>query len=111
MTKREFFGLDFYRIKDAFGRVDNICKREVVGNFSGLQILSSLSKSEVDYFIEEIDRALDKGIYPEVFLYSDGIDSDEVKIVPPNMVINGTCTISLVDMKSLLLEWKSFVSI
>lgn len=110
MTKREFFGLNFYKVRDAFGDINYFCEREIVGNYSGLQILNFLNDGEVDYFIEEIVRALNNGIYPEIFLYTDGIGTDEVKIIPPNMIINDTCTVSLVDMKALLLEWKDFIN-
>lgn len=110
MTKREFFRLNFYKVRDTFGDIIFFCEREVIGNYSELQILSHLSKNEIDGFLHDIDYDLISGVFPEIFIYSDGIGADEVKIIPPNMIINDICTISLVDMKALLLEWKDFIN-
>jgi hypothetical protein len=76
MTKREFFWLNFYKSRDDFGDINFFCKREVVGNYSELLILSFLNEGEVDYFIEEIDRVLSNGTYP---------DSADLQSVPINL--------------------------
>lgn len=108
MTKREFFGLNFYRIKTTLGRYKNICKREVVGEFSSLQIIAQLERIEIEALLSEIEQAIVGGYYEDYF-NSDGTSADEIRIIPPNIIINQVCTVSLVDMKALLNEWLNFI--
>ncbi|GGI23864.1 hypothetical protein GCM10008119_09790 [Pedobacter mendelii] len=69
-----------------------------------------MSQNECEGLIEIIVDAEDGKYYEEFFaLDADAAsDNDEIHIVPPNIIIDKSVTISFSDMKKLLQEWMSF---
>jgi hypothetical protein len=66
---------------------------------------------ECNGLIEEIENAQDDKYFEEYFALDCGeaSDQDEIRILPPNVVINISTEIPLEDMKVLLLEWIEFI--
>lgn len=108
MTKREQYGLTFSIQLTTSGRLLNICKRNIVGPYSYLQILTQLSPFETQFFINEINHALNEEYYEPYFI-SDGVEADDVELTYPNVIINGNI-IAMQDMLALLQEWQTFIT-
>lgn len=72
--------------------------------------LSTMSQIECEGLIESMVDAEDGKYYEEFFaLDADAAsDNDEIHILPPNIIIDKSVTISFSDMKKLLQEWMSF---
>jgi hypothetical protein len=110
MTRREFFGLRFYKIADPIdGSPLHLCNRDQPHVYSHLTFISNLNKYEVDALLEEVTKAV-SGQPVDSEFESDGVENTSVIINPPNITVGGQCTISLPDMKGLLEEWKAFLN-
>ena len=72
--------------------------------------LITMHQIECEGLIESIDDAENGKYYEEYFaLDADAAsDNDEIHILPPNIIIDKSVTISFSDMKKLLHEWMSF---
>lgn len=112
MTKREQYGLSFYKKKNSFdGAIENICKREgSINEYNHLQILTQFSQIETTDLIEEIENALN-GKYYEEYFTSDPIEFVSIKLAYPNVIFGeNDLIISMQDLKDLLQEWLAFIS-
>ena len=109
MTKREEYGLSFYKWKDIeTGKLYPICKREKVGSLSNLQLLSRLDSTDTQILIDEIFKAQANLPYDN-FPSSDSYEDILIEYNYPNVIIDGIFTISMNDFRELLEEWKNFI--
>ena len=108
MTKREQYGLSFYKIITSNGNIRHLCKTDRTDAYSNLIVIRFLNSIEAQGLIDEITRAL-AGEFFEPFFTSDGVESEDIDLVYPNVIVNGT-SVSMQDMKDLLLEWLSFIN-
>jgi hypothetical protein len=110
MSKREQYGLSFYKWTDVkSGKIHYICKREEVGPFSELQILSRLDVEDSQFLIDEINKA-QQGLDYDDIPTSDSIEDILIEYSSPNVSINQILTITMPDFKELLEEWILFIN-
>ncbi|SFN59001.1 hypothetical protein SAMN05444143_1304 [Flavobacterium succinicans] len=66
---------------------------------------------ECEGLLTDIIEAQKGSYFEEYFVLDKGeaSDEDELKISPPNIIINLYTKIPLEDMKNLLMEWINFV--
>lgn len=111
MTKREQYKLNFEKLKidNSYYRYGCVSSNTTINGSPQLaNLLDVLSDREPDGLLEEVNLALTGGDYEEY--YSPDMSSvDNIKITPPNAVINNSFTISLIDLKKLLQEWIAFI--
>ena len=111
MTKREFYKLQFSKIKTTGYSDSFICigSNTVVGSLQLANLLDVLSDREPDSLLEEIELTINGGYYEEIYRI-DGSSVDKVELMPPNAIINDDFTIALTDLKELLEGWIQFIS-
>ncbi len=110
MTRREFFGLRFYKTPDPIdGRIRSICTRDVVHVYSYLTFITHMDNVETQSLLNEIDKAINGQPY-DVDYVSDNTGASSIHLAPPNIIIDSTCSVSLQDMKGLLTEWLAFIN-
>lgn len=113
MTKREEFGLTFEK-KVVEGNVHFSCKRQgLVNDFDYLQFLTFLNSGETDDLIEEINLAQTGENYNQ-YPISEGYSHYHLIISETNFIVGHypggpSISVSLEDIKQLLLEWKGFI--
>jgi hypothetical protein len=109
MTKREQYGLSFYKWKDAkSGNIYSWCKREEVGSFSSLQILNRLDSKDSEFLIGEIIK-VEQGLYYDNLPTSDSFEDILIEYSFPHVTIDQILTIPMTDFKELLEEWIIFI--
>jgi hypothetical protein len=113
MTKREEFGLTFEK-KVVEGNVHFSCKRHgIVNDLNYLQFLTFLTIGETDDLIDEINLAQTGGNYNENPT-SDGYAHYHLRISDTIFKVGNypggpSISVSLEDIKQLLMEWKEFI--
>lgn len=109
MTKKEQYSLKFVKIKDSVNSDTYLCQGDfsVQGSLKLAHLLSILSNREPQYLLEEVNLALSNGDFEEYYL-PDASVTDVIRIVPPNIIVNGF-TITLLNLKQLLQEWIAFI--
>ena len=111
MTIKDKYQLSFDK-KNENGKVMFVCNN--LGNVDSQRIANKINQMhliECEGLVTEIIKA-QKGNYFEEYFALDkdeASDEDELKISPPNVIINLYTKISLEDMKNLLMEWVNFV--
>jgi hypothetical protein len=109
MTKREQYGLSFYKWKDAeSGIFYNRCKRGELDSFSVLQILSRFDTKDAEFLINEIRRA-EQGLSYDDLPSSDSFEDILIECSFPFVTIDHILTIPMTDFKELLEEWIIFI--
>jgi hypothetical protein len=112
MTKREEYGLSFYKSSDPIdGSVIHICNRSgIVNAYNTLQIIQQLNQTETQGLIDEINYALN-GQYYEQYFVTDGTEHESIELSFPNVTFGeNDLVISMQDLKVLLQEWLLFIS-
>jgi hypothetical protein len=71
-------------------------------------LLDSISHSESEYLLSEISSAMRGGYFEEYYSVDQGSIDNIIHLVPPNLVLNNTFTISMKELKLLLVEWIEF---
>jgi hypothetical protein len=72
--------------------------------------INQMNLQECKGLIEEIENAQNGKYFEEYFSLDrdESSDEDEIRILPPNVILNISTKIPLEEMKSLLLEWQRF---
>lgn len=110
MTLQDKYQLQFKReIED----LKVIFKCKSIGDNSNeiARKINQMHLIECKGLIEEIENAENGKYFEEYFALDRGeaSDQDEIRILPPNVIINIKTKIPLEDMKVLLLEWILFI--
>jgi hypothetical protein len=73
LTKREFFGLRFYKVPNSFDDgLRSVCTRDEVNMYSYLTFMTYMDQNETSSLLYEINNALNGLSYDTDYL-SDGI--------------------------------------
>jgi hypothetical protein len=112
MTRREQYNLIFRRIIDD-GYTEFLCY-QLDNDLPYARLAEKLRlmhKVECLGLIETIEDAENNQYYEEYFsLDRDAAsDTDEIRILPPNVIIDQDIIIPFQDMKELLQEWVTFM--
>ncbi|WP_147278062.1 hypothetical protein [Flavobacterium sp. AG291] len=108
MTKKEQYGLSFLNWENEDKTIVKICRREIVDEYSELQVLNRFNITLSKSLIDQIDRVLNNEYFEKIFS-SDAIDDNSIEIHPPFIIINDLLQIRIEDMKELLNEWIVFL--
>lgn len=108
MTKKEQYGLSFLNWERKDKTIVKICRREIVDEYSELQIINRFNITLSKSLINQIDKVLNKEYFEEIYS-SDAIDDESIEIHPPFIIINDILQIRIEDMKELLNEWIVFL--
>lgn len=112
MTKREEYGLEFYKLSSDVATAYN-CRRMdgIVDQNNDLQFLSYLDRASTEFLLREVNAFLntnepDRSIYESMVLEHFDLD-----IEYPEFRINKMpYTFFLADIKDLLEEWLDFLN-
>ena len=104
---REKYDLTFIK-KKIDGEICFIVKKQIVDEYSLLQIIGFFDVEESLDFLLEINNAI-SGKIQNLDWCSDSIENNyDLEILYPNVIINEVLIIPLQDMKQLLEEWIDF---
>jgi len=79
----------------------------ILGSLELSELLRAVSNDEAELMLEEINEIINTGFsYEESYSFNNSPIS--VDFNPPNVTINGTYTLPLLDLKQLLEEWIAF---
>jgi hypothetical protein len=112
MTKREQYKLSFDKMNIPNWGVRYTCTQTQVTDDSIYlsQLLDLLSVRQADEFLYELNNALSGAYFEEYFSFNASSIDYSVRIMPPNVVINGTYSITLNNLKELVEEWVQFIN-
>ena len=111
MTIKDKYKLSFAKTNEN-GKIFFICNN--LGNIDCQRIANKINQMhiiECEGLLNEIIET-QKGNYFEEYFALDNdeaSDEDQLRISPPNIIINLATKIPLEDMKNLLMEWIDFV--
>lgn len=111
MTKREQYSLTFNKIYlEGYGLEHYIdCEPENTTH-SMLIRVGRLYEGELDGFISDLNRSIDQGSNYDVGFFSDSVEDITVKYEYPNVNWDDVYTISMVDLRDIMLEWKEYLN-
>lgn len=113
MKKSEQYRLWFSKSQASDGRVRYSCYPAIRTTTSDESyylagLLDLLSDSEPKYLLEEIENALNNKYFEEYYSLDHSGPDDSIQILPPNVILNNSFSISLIELKLLLEEWILF---
>ncbi|RQO69641.1 hypothetical protein DBR43_16350 [Pedobacter sp. KBW06] len=109
MTKREQYGLTFsHWVSPGNGQRTPMCRKDVIDDFSFLQVINYFSINETKFLIEELEKAINGEQYDN-YPSSQLFDDLWMELHHPNVHIYETDVIPMTDFKELLEEWLCFL--
>ncbi|WP_294223089.1 hypothetical protein [uncultured Chryseobacterium sp.] len=111
MTKREQYGLEFYKLSsDGITGYNCRCKDGIVDHNNSLQFLSYLDRAGTELLLQEINTFLDtdepyRSIYESMVLEHMDLDIE----YPDFRIDKLPYTFPLADIKDVLQEWLDFL--
>lgn len=111
MTKREQYGLIFDKMQvEGFGIRDFIRQRNPGGSNGILIYIGRLDEEETKAFINDMNQSLNLGRnYDDGFL-TDSVEHLTITYEYPNVKWDNILTISMIDLRDLLIEWLDFIT-
>ncbi|WP_294302661.1 hypothetical protein [uncultured Chryseobacterium sp.] len=111
MTKREQYGLEFYKLVFA-GATGYICRRKdgMIDQNNSLQFLSYLDRARTEFLLQEVNTFLNtddpnRSIYESTVLEPTDLDIE----FPDFRIDKLPYAFPLADIKDLLQEWLNFL--
>lgn len=109
MTKGEQYKLGFTKSHiSGWGILYHCTQTEVTNDSIYLARLLNTLSNHAEPLLEDVETALTGTPEDEYYTFNVSSVDDSVRFLPPNAIINGDYTISLVNLKALLEEWIAF---
>jgi len=111
MNVKVEYGLIFRRINhEKFGPICE-CQSDpnIEGSFELSDLLNSFSNQDIKYVQDEVNNAI-RGVNVEEEYLPDTSSTAWITLMFPNAMISDQVTITLLELKELLEEWRQFLS-
>ncbi len=69
-----------------------------------------LYEVELNGFISDLNKSINQGSNYDEGFFSDSVEDITIKYEYPNVNWDDVYTISMVDLRDLMLEWKEFIN-